>query len=56
MPWHAIIHWFNTEYWFPSWPNIFAPSVWTLLGIAYHHISIRNLHQKHHDELTGRAK
>lgn len=30
--WLHIIHWFNTEYWSVSWPNVFAPSFWTLLG------------------------
>lgn len=30
--WADVLHWFNFEYWSVSWPNIFAPSVWTLLG------------------------
>lgn len=31
-----IIHWFNVEYWAPSWPNIFAPNLWTMLAVLGH--------------------
>lgn len=24
-----LLHWADAEYWGQSWPNIFAPSVWT---------------------------
>lgn len=39
-----------------TWSNVWAPSVWTLLGLAWHHVSIKQLHQDHHDELMGRVK
>jgi hypothetical protein len=47
---HALLNWLNTEYWGQSWPNIFAPSIWTLLGIGLSHLSLRRLHKKQHAE------
>ena len=44
-------HWLNTEYWAPSWPNIFAPSVWTLAGIGVAHWRTRVHMRRHHEEL-----
>lgn len=38
------------------WPNIFAPSVWTLLGIGASHLHMLHVHNKHQDELMGRGK
>ena len=38
------------------WSNMWAPSVWTLLGIAVSHIHMVGLHNKHHDELMGRSQ
>lgn len=32
----SFMHWFNVEYWGPSWPNIFAPNVWTLIAVLVH--------------------
>lgn len=52
---NAFFHWLNVEYWTASWPNIFAPSVWTLLGLAAHHVSIKNMHERHHNEQMGRV-
>lgn len=36
------------------WSNMWAPSIWTLLGIGISHIHQVWLHNKHHDELMGR--
>lgn len=33
---HPLLHWLNVEYWAPSWPNIFAPNLWTIAGILLH--------------------
>ena len=30
----VAINWFNFEYWSVSWPNVFAPSAWTLIGFV----------------------
>lgn len=49
-------HWVDIEYWAQSWPNIFAPSAWTLLGISISHAHMVWLHNKHHNELMGRTK
>jgi hypothetical protein len=34
--------------WADMWPNIFAPSVFTLVALLWHHRSIIKLHRKHH--------
>lgn len=31
---HEFLVWFNNEYWATSWPNIFAPSLYTILGFV----------------------
>lgn len=46
-----MLHWLNFEYWQQSWPNIFAPSVWTLAGIALAHWRTRVHLARHHQEL-----
>lgn len=45
-----VLHWLNIEYWGASWPNIFAPSVWTLLGIGLSHWRLHRKMRQHHDE------
>lgn len=46
-----MIHWFNIELWQNLWPNIMAPSAFTLLGVLWSHIKLRDLHERHHQEL-----
>lgn len=41
-----LLHWLNVEYWTASWPNVFAPSFWTLTGIAYSHYKLKQHQQK----------
>lgn len=44
----GIIHWLNVEIWGPMWPNIFAPSIFTLFGILISHIKMhRHINKKH---------
>ena len=52
----GFTHWFNVEYWAVSWPNIFAPSLWTLLGILASHVHSEMMHNKRQDEIMGRSK
>lgn len=51
-----FLHWLNVEYWSVSWPNVFAPSVWTLFGILIadlHNIrQMRKMHVGHNKALT----
>jgi hypothetical protein len=54
MPWHEFIHWINVEYWSASWPNVFAPSFWTLLGMTVSHAHLAHRQRKHHDDLLER--
>jgi hypothetical protein len=44
----TLLHWLNVEYWGVSWPNIFAPSVWTVLAIVIAHIHLLKRQDKHH--------
>jgi len=46
-----IGHWLNTELWGPMWPNIAAPSLWTLAGIGLAHWRTRVHLRRHHEEL-----
>lgn len=41
-----MIHWLNQDVWGPMWPNIFAPSVFTLLGIVVSHLKLKLHHEK----------
>ncbi|MEY9837099.1 hypothetical protein [Streptacidiphilus sp. EB103A] len=34
-------HWLVTDWWIPSWPNIFAPSAPTLLGVLWGHLRLK---------------
>lgn len=43
---HAVVNWLTTQYWSVSWPNIFAPSIWTLFGIAVSHTHFLHRHKK----------
>jgi hypothetical protein len=51
---HALLHWFNQEYWSVSWPNVFAPSFWTLLGIIIADIRSHRRHKNTFLERDGR--
>lgn len=46
-----MITWLNVHLWGPMWPNVFAPSVFTLLGIAASHIRSARQRRKQHEEL-----
>lgn len=46
----AFLHWANVEYWQQSWPNVFAPSFWTLLGVGMSHVLLRRQQKAHHRE------
>lgn len=52
----AIIAWLNRDIWGPMWPNVFAPSVFTVLGIAISHVRLKAHHERKlnelHDKLT----
>lgn len=37
--------------WSAMWPNIFAPSFWTIIGIAASHWHLRKHVNRKHDEL-----
>lgn len=50
-----MIHWFNVEYWQPSWPNIFAPNVWTILAVLIHLATTLIQRERQHREAEKRA-
>jgi hypothetical protein len=53
---HEFLRWFNAEYWSMSWPNVFAPSVYTILGFTLADIrSNRRAHRAkmHHIDTTS---
>ncbi|WP_037605840.1 hypothetical protein [Streptacidiphilus rugosus] len=38
----ALLHrWLYEDLWLPMWPNVFAPSMPSLLAIAWHHLQLR---------------
>lgn len=51
----GFMHWFNVEYWAPSWPNIFSPNIWTLAGLALHLLATLAQRARHHRETERRA-
>lgn len=67
---HEVLVWFNTEYWGTSWPNIFAPSIYTILGFVLadirnerrakatrqHHANIASELSGQIEMLSGRVK
>lgn len=52
----GLVHWINVEYWQPSWPNIFAPSAWTLFGILVSHIHHSITNARRHNELLDEIR
>jgi hypothetical protein len=36
--------------WEALWPNVVAPSAWTLLGIGAHHVALRRQARRLHEE------
>lgn len=46
-----MTHWLNTELWGPMWPNMFAPSAFTLIGLVVSHIKRARQAERHHQEL-----
>lgn len=52
----SFLHWLNVEYWTASWPNVFAPSFWTLLGIGLSHYKLNKQHHKLLRKLDGNVK
>jgi hypothetical protein len=49
---HALLHWLNTEYWGQSWPNIFAPSIYTLPAVVIAYFKSKQHRNKLHADLT----
>lgn len=47
----AIRHWLDVELWGPMWPNMFAPSVITLLAVIVSHVKAHRQRERHHEEL-----
>jgi hypothetical protein len=45
------LHWINVEYWASSWPNIFAPSIWTLPAVIIAHVRAYRQRERHHAEM-----
>jgi hypothetical protein len=43
------------QLWGSLWPNVFAPSLWTLLGIGAHHAASRRQHEKTRAHVTRTA-
>jgi hypothetical protein len=52
---HHFLHWFNTEYWALSWPNVFAPNVWTIAAVVLHLLATLAQRARHHLEAERRA-
>jgi hypothetical protein len=46
-----LLHWADAEYWGQSWPNIFAPSVWTRGAVAVAHVRASRQRQRNHEDL-----
>ena len=49
---HHLLH----DFWAAMWPNIFAPSFWTLVGIAVAHIAGKRNLKKHTVDQTEEIK
>lgn len=43
------MHW-AAHLWQAMWPNAFAPSVFSLLGIGLHHVALRRQAARLHEE------
>jgi hypothetical protein len=39
------------QLWANLWPNMFAPSIWTLIGVAISHMHLKRHVNRKHDEL-----
>lgn len=48
-----MFHWLYIEAWQPMWPNIFAPSFFTLLGVLLSHIKMHRHVSNKHAELRA---
>jgi hypothetical protein len=46
-----MIVWIGHTY-MDLWSNIWAPSVWTLLGLGLHNHLVTRLHKRHHAEVV----
>ena len=46
-----MLHWLNTELWGPLWPNMIAPSVWTLLAVIGTHLRATRQRERQHREM-----
>ena len=51
----SFLHWFNFEYWGPSWPNIFAPNIWTILAVLLHLAVTWVQRERQHHQSEARA-
>lgn len=50
MTWHALWAWFNRDLWAPMWPNMFAPSVITLVAVVFSHFRLKAHQKRNHEE------
>ena len=39
--------------WDQLWPNVIAPSAWTILAVVVSHVRARRQRERHHAELTA---
>jgi len=46
-----MLHWLNVEIWGPMWPNVFAPSIFTLIAVILAHIKTHRHQKKQHEDL-----
>lgn len=49
---HAILVWFNRDFWQPIWPNLAASAVVGTLAV----MKVRDHLRKHHETLMGEIK
>lgn len=47
-----ILHWLRVELWAPLWPNMVAPSAWTLAGLGASHWHTHRVLRRHRAELA----
>ena len=46
-----FLHWLNTELWGPLWPNVMAPSAWTLAAVIGTHLRAARQRERQHREM-----
>lgn len=46
-----IWHWLNVHLWAPMWPNMFAPSVFTVAAVVLSHIRGYRQRERQHEDM-----